>query len=1072
MKPSQHDRPSEYDIYEMQDNEQTQNDEILTARETKNQDEQEWHTLHSEILDHHQAIEQGAVIDTTDTILWTKAEAIKLGYRVAETPQPQDWLWWKMLTSPSITQKDIPNNKESKNMTLAQKIGIWAWIIWWLYVGYQAWKGIKSLWDWAFWDEKKEEKKKESTDADDKKADNERQWWFLSTAREWTKNLAIGWGILLAWWFIAKQLGLQLPSRLSRWSLSSLVTGNLSKEKQQLQQHIDEMTKRLEEAKKRLSLLTWAAKDQTEQAINEIEQRINEAKKKLRRDDTNKDENNNDKDQKQKDEARAHESIDHKRDEFVSKQKDAQRKKWEEITKQSIDPAKWSTARDKRTKANKEKITALTTIDETGWGLVSTGLEITALPAKMIFSYVLTLIDEWVMDRSDLALIPLDQAKEWVFSFGKSIPTLFGNAWDYCRGEITLEEIAKEINNTSESLSPESRMNLWASLYRHGWLIKTLSQWIGTMTGHLTKLILEWWSTSLGSIDALLAWVTQNMDKQTKILAELEKTLAGTAHLGPIMQNYTETFTILKQNTIIINALNTPWIHTIDDLESLMKKNWQWDLFDDVVRKITSKAWLGNESRFASATKTIIPGTPLTELRSIFGDACLARTQDMLAHGEALQEWWTAWFKKQWAKLNPRAYATHYTYHKQLTTTIQSLAKTQERLLQSNKAWNIISNLFHRSKQGLILQEMLKTNGHIKLHLSSVTDAQEFFANIKTLSLHAPELLGMLAKSLPLIFVWWEIIQEMEKEDSSLGASLLKGFGSLIPFVWPIMLVSHSTQFGKDFDLSSVDRAGAWFGVWLVWYDTFRLAKNISMAKILGQSTPAALWRFMTEPIRDVWYIAKKMAIDVPSILWKFAKDGRRVLATWWTTAFFKEWLRFAKGSSKRLALLAVLWVWLYGGYKALTDSWDLDAHEQAIIAKIQANPNALNDEIRQWWNEMTTDEQAACIKLAATHKLWCSDEMITVQKKNDWRHILVNDLVHKDTLLDVRDTINEALNKRGESKQCSIGYSHAGKRHIREAITSQGYEQHSPQQHAYDYLASLWYTKKDAALFLWQDTS
>ncbi|MCS6983173.1 MAG: hypothetical protein NZL83_03265 [Candidatus Absconditabacterales bacterium] len=1003
------------------------------------------------VLDTEKSLEQGAIIDHTDMILDTTAKTIKLESTIvtktteSSLGSPKIHSGYEQLTP---SNKAITADKEPRG--LMKKIGIGAGILGGLYLGYKAWQGISSLWKWAFGDKTKEEKK-ESSDTDKEQSTDTRQSGFFSSAREWTKNLAIGGGILLAGGFIAKQLGITLPSRLSRGSLAGLFSSQSNKEKKDIITRLDEITKRLDDAKQKLPGLSGSAKNQTEQAIQTIMDQVTNIKESLGLDKQPAQEQSKEKKEQ---------TTESQRTDFVTKQKETQRKKWEEISKKSIDPTKRSIARDKRTSANKEKISKLTHLHEEGGGFVSTGLDIATLPATMIFSYMLTLVNEGIIDRSDLAIIPLDHAKKGMYAFGKHIPTLFGHAREYCRGEISLEEIAQEIHESDNQLSPETRMNLWSSLYRHGGLLKTLSHGIGTITGHLTKVILEGGSTSLGGIDALVAGITQDMTKQGKILIELEKTLAGTAHLGPIMANYHDTIRILKENTIIINALKTPGITTLDELHNLMQKNGHGQIMDDFLAKITSKAGLEKQARFDASTKKIKPGTSLADLKGIFGDACMARTQDMLAHAESLQGGRTAWFKSAGAKLNPRAYATQYTYHRTLTQHISSLAKTQERLLQSDKAWNIVSNLFHRSKQGLILKDMLETNGQIKLHLSSIKDAQEFFANIKTLSLHAPELLGTIAKSLPLIFVGGEVLAEMEKDNSNIGMSLMKGFGSLIPFVGPIMLISHATQFGPGFDLSTIDRTGAGFGVGLLGYDTFRLAKNVSLAKMLGQSTPAALGRFMTEPIRDVGYLVKKASIDLPATLWKLTKDGRRVIATGGIRAFLKEGLRFVKGSSKRVAILAVLGAGLYGGYKALIHNEELDQHEQALMAKLNENPDALNTEIAQGRKDMTPDEQAQCIKLAITHKLLCSDDMITVQKKNNGRHILVNHLVAKDDLLAIRDTINEALTTRGDTTRCSIGYSHAGKRAIIETINNHTNGNNHAQLS--DYLASLGYSKED----------
>jgi hypothetical protein len=64
-----------------------------------------------------------------------------------------------------------------------------------------------------------------------------------------------------------------------------------------------------------------------------------------------------------------------------------------------------------------------------------------------------------------------------------------------------------------------------------------------------------------------------------------------------------------------------------------------------------------------------------------------------------------------------------------------------------------VKNTLAKNQSADMFCDMLRTSSDMKLHLKSVSDAQEFFYNLQTLAKKTPDIFGVLAKNIPIIFI-------------------------------------------------------------------------------------------------------------------------------------------------------------------------------------------------------------------------------------------------------------------------------------------------------------------------------
>ncbi len=291
-------------------------------------------------------------------------------------------------------------------------------------------------------------------------------------------------------------------------------------------------------------------------------------------------------------------------------------------------------------------------------------------------------------------------------------------------------------------------------------------------------------------------------------------------------------------------------------------------------------------------------------------------------------------------------------------------------------------------------------------HFDDINQASKF----SKLANKFPELLGGLLDKLPIIAVAWLAVANEDKMEN-----LKTWLWSLVPFVWPIMLLwEGGVYLDENNEVVVKNPVEAWMWWVLLWLDTaFLLKESIKWwIKWAG-------W-YMIKPIKDIYSIWRWSLEVIDSI----AKIGK------WTIikeALIKGWKNISKipllwKQWVKIALTLLLAYWTYElltddekeNYKKLIEEW--------LITKEWDYWETLKNAIKSW--EINEDEKQLLVELIVSKNSPTILENIDLKIDGDelkisWLNSKIKSdfFVTEQTIIDLKDLFWISYN----SNNCTI---------------------------------------------------
>ncbi len=669
------------------------------------------------------------------------------------------------------------------------------------------------------------------------------------------------------------------------------------------------------------------------------------------------------------------------------------------------------------------------------------------IPVKAMIDLACKLTEAGVTSWSDLSIdfvvLPTGKAvvQAWLRSLG-----LFANGMSVLWGSLSLEEYTEYIKSHVSKMNVSSREAMWAILYRQGGPFWKLAGQLGTLVGE--GMSLAFMNKTWGDVGKLLAYwkggVMQNYEKELQVFKQLEDALKGTGVFDSIDKKAfwgaTHLETLMK--TAKENAKIFSIAHNAGDLATLERQLVdQW--FGNIVDALKEEpAWENKDLKWIK-TKTG------NKILSRMGAAC-----EDAADGLGKFRNVVAWkLKLPWMKT---------PFETQLIEQLRGYAKVQETLLQKTDFLHPLKKITQTFEKGKQLGKFVDYSDGVKLSLKNVTEAKDFFDNVKTIGRSSPELLKTLFKGFPLVMLGKEMFDKFINPDNTDSTTkiLQDGFLYLTPLIWPLVLVREGVDY-KNGEFRSPASVGIGAGMFCI--DGFFAGKALKVGGF------KAFGKYMISPVTDAIEFWKSSARWAYTAL-KMTRDGVNVVKNEWIRSFLKGLWRTGRSVGGKMALMGLL---AYFGYRWVSSLVE-DAEEQHKLAKMEKmSSGELEAYLKKEWPHLNDTDKEDFIKLATAHRMGIVDlDSIDVKKENNHISVTIRRLVNGYDLEQTKYDMQMVLDTLEGSHGTTISYQLDGGEEKVWEIKEQllGYKKyffdaqgHFHAQGFLEYLMTMWYSKEDA---------
>jgi hypothetical protein len=254
-----------------------------------------------------------------------------------------------------------------------------------------------------------------------------------------------------------------------------------------------------------------------------------------------------------------------------------------------------------------------------------------------------------------------------------------------------------------------------------------------------------------------------------------------------------------------------------------------------------------------------------------------------------------------------------------------------------------------------------------------------------------PQLLGWLFDKLPIITVAGLAMANEDKIES-----LKTWLWSLVPFVWPIMLLwEWWVYLDENNEVVIKNPIEAWMWWVLLWLDSAFLIKEAI------KWWTKWVWWYLIKPLKDIYSIWRWSIEAIDSIAkitkWTFIKE---TIQKWWkvVSKLWKPW---------KITAIAILWA--YAGYEYLTDD-DKEIYENLVkewlINKNWTYWENLKKELLSW--KINEDEKQILVELIVAKN--SIEKLENIDLKIEWNELIItssNQKIKSDFFIN-EQTINE----------------------------------------------------------------
>jgi hypothetical protein len=570
------------------------------------------------------------------------------------------------------------------------------------------------------------------------------------------------------------------------------------------------------------------------------------------------------------------------------------------------------------------------------WNYFDAWVEWVLLPFEVFWKMTNSLVDEKIIDRSDVSISAWKWIVDWVTNYAYNAVMLFGYGQQLVFWHVDSKTLTDKIIELYNKDPNKAKEIIGLLVYRTWWPFLNL---LWTIAEYIWKAFVYtlFDNRSFGeTVDIFKSWMRWNIEWHFKLLEDLWKSLPN--ELKP--QHFDEALSILKR-TISETEENSKLVKVFN----IVRKNPNiWEFSEIFIKEYEKLYWTIHDTWLINKLKW---SKNIRELQALLTDKITA-----------LGSWLDKHFREPWAYFGGKfIWINSWSYvFNNIWNNIKEVNQQLIRVIKDDSFFNRISQQFAKPWLIASWMELMWWADRMKFKFRDVQEVEHFIENLKILGKESPSALKFIIWKSPIFIVW---ALSFESEDNMKNLKKLwLSLVELIPFVWPIALIKDATDF-NDPKLFQ-----AWFWVWLFALDWFLLTRVKSVNDF---------YKFFARPFIDI----AEIAWSVPKIWWymyKFSKDWFKLIEHnprdffRWMVEFIGIWLKTPKWKSVALAMLWLIW-WIYW-YNILSDE---DIPED--IKKLAWDLPALEKYIKDWFKDLDQESKSQVIKMAIWTRLNISKE-------------------------------------------------------------------------------------------------
>lgn len=650
------------------------------------------------------------------------------------------------------------------------------------------------------------------------------------------------------------------------------------------------------------------------------------------------------------------------------------------------------------------------------------------LEAKAPFELFRALVSEWYISAGSIACEQVEVWGKTIIRYGMAFGGLVYNGISTVFWHMPVSEFSKFVQDKLDiKVNEHTRMLLRGIMYRHGGLFTNALATVGHAATAMTSYMLQNNTDDISKFSAFIkGGIMNDMNSQLKVIEQLEKKMANSGlfkdmpgvmddarckalGLKPWLTHLTAVTEQMKLNTIMILLSQKHWdatwfLDAISKLDAPLNK--------EILENLKANAWWDFDKITADPKKY------REVLKGAMGKN-LSETSGLMSEMQ-IKKWWIAatgnaiWINR-----------IDKSIERDFIRQMSSYWKLQQEMVAGESVLDKFS--LKSLKRASQLTEMCSLGDKSVLFINNPKDVASYFDEINKVVKKSPEIAKTLLSSLPILMVSKEVADSMNTATgiTDVWAKILYGVWSLMPLVWPMMMLYHSAdqKWEMKWDIS---------GMVLWWImlgrDGVSIISQFSKGALSGWVSWAskAVLKGMLQPLHDLrnlgtgiirtGYVTGRVMIHGAEMLRKdpkwMAKAGINFIKNIWVRAWIAGWIA---------VWLSFLGKWIYD--EIMNDA-TIDDAQKKLAKSFRDHPEKLEKELQKIWPTLTPDQKAEVTKFAIAKQCGVSLEMLPAGggSKDGAFNIQVDPLWRNPSLLDKKASIEQHLSKL-EGKSVSIHY-------------------------------------------------
>ena len=589
--------------------------------------------------------------------------------------------------------------------------------------------------------------------------------------------------------------------------------------------------------------------------------------------------------------------------------------------------------------------------------------------SKAWFDLILKLREEDLISFRDIWLSVVEKSWKMVVEYWTNALGLVTNGMNTVFGRMELDEFVDFVENRFEKFSGmewASREAILWLLYRHWWIMHSILRNMGNVFGQLITAPIQVWD-DIGRISNFWWHLFNSLERQINAWERLAWAYWDAGSALSWDWSLTRSFNEIQDNVRLYHSLSGASNYQ----DFIQRANTAGISNVDVVLRNMGFDDLPSPDDFTNYKRRL--GTHLGWKFRSFGQQVQGTYWSFLGNVQARVPW------------------TVKNEARRLWQHLQRYWELSEQIIDNDSVLYRLRRWMARWQRATLSMDMTDLNNSARFYLNSMDNIEDFTRDLRHIARSAPEMLGHFAWNIPLIVLWWELLNKLQDPETEGFSEIAKTIGYIFPFVWPALLVWEWFEF-ENWEFKSWGMAGT--GVLLTGLDSYFVMRGVPRYGFLG-----SVWRQFIMPATQAWRFVSSLP-RAGYDLYHFSKKSGKMVAQQWIRWMTREFLSTSAGRRllTRWGLFWLIAVWGYMGIKNyfLDDDGNLiqevkeNLDDPEKLDEILQNPSKLDDVLDEMWDDMNKEEKEQAIKFAIIFRLWKDLTQIENESFNSFKVELI----------------------------------------------------------------------------------